>query len=54
MVFVITALLVLTPYQAVFEWIKLPAAWCIIKNSLLLTCCMDMVVNTMTGQVAAI
>ncbi|KOC66239.1 Potassium/sodium hyperpolarization-activated cyclic nucleotide-gated channel 4 [Habropoda laboriosa] len=51
MVFLITSLLMLVPYQATFEMGKKSRIWNTSKNILLLVCCSDIVVNCMTGQV---
>ncbi|XP_054007022.1 potassium/sodium hyperpolarization-activated cyclic nucleotide-gated channel 2-like [Hylaeus anthracinus] len=49
MIFVITTVLVLVPYQSAFEMIMRSLAWSVVKNFLLLMCCLDMVVNFRTG-----
>ncbi|XP_017766080.1 PREDICTED: potassium/sodium hyperpolarization-activated cyclic nucleotide-gated channel 2-like [Eufriesea mexicana] len=49
MIFVITSLLMLVPYQATFEMGKKSKIWNISKNFLLLICCGDIMVNLMTG-----
>lgn len=54
MIFVITSLLMLVPYQATFELGKMSKIWNISKNFLLLVCCGDIMVNLMTGQVSRV
>ncbi|XP_076231414.1 potassium/sodium hyperpolarization-activated cyclic nucleotide-gated channel 1 [Calliopsis andreniformis] len=51
MVFVMITLLVLVPHQVAFQMIMRPRSWIIAKNSLLLICCLDIVVNLTTGYV---
>ncbi|KAL6256964.1 hypothetical protein P5V15_011899 [Pogonomyrmex californicus] len=48
MILTITCLLLIAPYQAVFE-MKRSIYWTVCKNLLLSLCCMDIVVNFMTG-----
>lgn len=52
MIFVITSVLLLVPYQAAFEMEKKSSIWNLSKNFLLLICCGDVVVNLRTGQVS--
>ncbi|XP_003703387.1 potassium/sodium hyperpolarization-activated cyclic nucleotide-gated channel 4 [Megachile rotundata] len=49
MIFMITSLLLLVPYQATFEMIRKSEAWIASKNFLLLLCCVDIVINFFTG-----
>ncbi|XP_076178999.1 potassium/sodium hyperpolarization-activated cyclic nucleotide-gated channel 1 [Ptiloglossa arizonensis] len=49
MIYAMTTLLVLVPYQAAFEMIERFWIWSIVKNFLLFLCCLDMVVNFRTG-----
>lgn len=52
MIFVITTLLIVVPYQSSFEMGHKLQMWHISKNFLLFICCMDIVVNFRTGQVS--
>ncbi|XP_018362071.1 PREDICTED: potassium/sodium hyperpolarization-activated cyclic nucleotide-gated channel 2-like [Trachymyrmex cornetzi] len=49
MILIITCLLLITPYQAAFEIKMRLRYWTICKNLLLSFCCMDIIVNFMTG-----
>ncbi|XP_003491317.1 potassium/sodium hyperpolarization-activated cyclic nucleotide-gated channel 2-like [Bombus impatiens] len=49
MIFVITSVLLLVPYQAAFEMEKKSSIWNLSKNFLLFICCGDVVVNLRTG-----
>ncbi|XP_018398491.1 PREDICTED: potassium/sodium hyperpolarization-activated cyclic nucleotide-gated channel 2-like [Cyphomyrmex costatus] len=49
MILIITCLLLVTPYQAAFEIKMRLRYWTICKNLLLSFCCMDIIVNFMTG-----
>ncbi|XP_043256106.1 potassium/sodium hyperpolarization-activated cyclic nucleotide-gated channel 1-like [Colletes gigas] len=49
MIFAMTVVLILVPYQSAFELVRRSLAWSIMKNFLLLLCCLDMVVNFRTG-----
>ncbi|XP_076766950.1 potassium/sodium hyperpolarization-activated cyclic nucleotide-gated channel 1 [Xylocopa sonorina] len=49
MVFVITNLLMVVPYQATFEMVNKSKMWNIGKNILLAICCLDILVNFTTG-----
>nr|XP_034195548.1 potassium/sodium hyperpolarization-activated cyclic nucleotide-gated channel 2-like isoform X2 [Osmia lignaria] len=49
MIFMMTSVLILVPYQATFEMIRKSKAWIASKNFLLVFCCADIVVNFMTG-----
>ncbi|KZC06814.1 Potassium/sodium hyperpolarization-activated cyclic nucleotide-gated channel 4, partial [Dufourea novaeangliae] len=48
-IFVITIMEILIPYQAAFEMIQRPMAWTVVKNSLLGVCCIDMLIKMKTG-----
>ncbi|XP_011873103.1 PREDICTED: potassium/sodium hyperpolarization-activated cyclic nucleotide-gated channel 2-like [Vollenhovia emeryi] len=49
MILAVTCLLLTVPYQAAFEIRKRLSHWTICKNVLLCLCCMDILVNFMTG-----
>ncbi|KYQ60087.1 Potassium/sodium hyperpolarization-activated cyclic nucleotide-gated channel 4 [Trachymyrmex zeteki] len=49
MILIITCLLLVTPYQAAFEIKMRLRYWTICKNLLLSFCCMDIIINFMTG-----
>ncbi|XP_011694095.1 PREDICTED: potassium/sodium hyperpolarization-activated cyclic nucleotide-gated channel 1-like [Wasmannia auropunctata] len=49
MILTITCLLLATPYYAAFKIKKRSPYWTVCKNLLLFLCCMDIIVNFMTG-----
>lgn len=49
MIVVITLLLLTVPYYTVFELHERLYYWTVLKNTLLLLCCFDIVFNFMTG-----
>jgi len=49
MILTMICLLLVTPYQAAFEINKRLCYWTVCKNFLLFLCCMDIIINFMTG-----